>query len=75
MNEFKDYNLKPYLYKALDFIHFKNPTQVQEMVIPSVLSGESLMVESATGSGKTHAFLIPILQNMDVTAAWLQAVR
>ena len=32
MNEFKDYNLKPYLYKALDFIHFKNPTQVQEMV-------------------------------------------
>ena len=56
MNEFKDYHLKPYLYKALNFIHFKNPTPVQEMVIPSALCGESLMVESATGSGKTHAF-------------------
>ena len=65
MNEFKDYHLKPYLYKALNFIHFKNPTPVQEMVIPSALCGESLMVESATGSGKTHAFLIPILQNID----------
>ena len=74
MNEFKDYNLKPYLYKALDFIHFKNPTQVQEMVIPSVLSGESLMVESATGSGKTHAFLIPILQNMDEERRDVQVV-
>lgn len=31
MNEFKDYHLKPYLYKALNFIHFKNPTPVQEM--------------------------------------------
>ena len=50
MNEFKDYHLKPYLYKALNFIHFKNPTPVQEMVIPSALCGESLMVESATRS-------------------------
>ncbi|MEI3527540.1 MAG: DEAD/DEAH box helicase [Bacilli bacterium] len=35
------------------------------MVIPSALCGESLMVESATGTGKTHAFLLPILQNID----------
>ncbi len=74
MNEFKDYHLKPYLYKALNFIHFKNPTPVQEMVIPSALCGESLMVESATGSGKTHAFLIPILQNIDEEKKDVQVV-
>ena len=65
MNNFKAYKLKPYLYQALSEIHFEEPTQVQKEVIPRAMNKESLMVESATGSGKTHAFLLPILNNLD----------
>ena len=74
MNDFKKYNLKPYLNQALDHIHFKTPTKVQELVIPIAIAGESLMVESATGSGKTHAFLIPILQKLDENNQEVQVV-
>lgn len=65
MNNFKAYKLRPYLYHALSEIHFEEPTQVQKEVIPRAMNKESLMVESATGSGKTHAFLLPILNNLD----------
>lgn len=65
MNNFKTYHFKPYLYQALAAIQFKEPTKVQQEVIPRAMHQESLMVESATGSGKTHAFLLPILNNID----------
>lgn len=74
MSYFKDYHLKPYIYEALDEIHFKEPTKVQRMVIPEAIAKTSLMVESATGSGKTHSFLIPILQNLDEDNKSVQAV-
>lgn len=62
---FKEYNFKPYLNEALKRLSFYKPTLVQEKVIPSALKGNSLVVESATGSGKTHAFLLPIFQKLD----------
>ncbi len=65
MNNFKEYNLKSYLYDSLNKINFIEPTKVQKEVIERAINGESLMVESATGSGKTHSFLIPILNNLD----------
>ena len=49
-------------------------TKVQKEVIPLAISGESLMVESATGSGKTHSFMIPILQKLDEDNKSTQAV-
>lgn len=71
---FKEYHFKNYINKALDNINFVNPTKVQEIVIPEAISGNSLMVESATGSGKTHSFLLPILQNLDENNKTVQAV-
>lgn len=62
---FYEYHLKEYLYQALSEIKFKEPTNVQKEVIPRALKKESLMVESATGSGKTHSFLLPILNNLN----------
>ena len=47
---------------ALEKLNFKKPTLVQEKVIPQALKGNSLVVESATGSGKTHSFLLPIFK-------------
>ena len=74
MSSFKDYHLKPYLYEALKAIHFSETTKVQKNVIPRAIAKESLMVESATGSGKTHSFLIPILQNLDEDRREVQTV-
>ena len=74
MSSFKDYHLKPYLYDALKAISFTETTKVQKNVIPRAIANESLMVESATGSGKTHSFLIPILENLDEDKKEVQAV-
>lgn len=65
MFEFNKFHLKEYVNLGLKNIGFNAPTKIQDLVIPRALTGESLVVESATGSGKTHSFLIPILENLD----------
>lgn len=62
--KFTDMKLKPYIQEALKEINFVQPTEVQEKLIPVVLSGRDLIGESKTGSGKTHTFLIPIFQKL-----------
>ena len=63
--KFSDYNLKPFLNEGLKSINFISPTKIQELVLPRAIKKESIIVQSATGSGKTHSFLIPILQNLN----------
>ena len=72
--KFKDYNFKSYIQDALKRLSFDKPTLVQEKVIPEALKGSSLVVESATGSGKTHSFLLPIFQKLDENNKNVQAV-
>jgi ATP-dependent RNA helicase DeaD len=55
-------NLKSELVEALKRINFIQPTDVQEQVIPVALSGSDVIVRAKTGTGKTCAFLIPIIQ-------------
>ncbi len=74
MTNFKEFNFKPFINDALKRLSFHKPTLVQERVIPVALKGNSLVVESATGSGKTHSFLLPILQNLDENNKNVQAV-
>jgi ATP-dependent RNA helicase DeaD len=62
---FKDYKLSSELLKAIDMLNYKNPTAVQEQVIPAVLEQKDIIVKSQTGSGKTAAFAIPICQLVD----------
>lgn len=71
---FNEYHFKSYLNEALKAINFVNPTKVQEIVLPQALDKKSLMVESATGSGKTHAFLLPILEHLDENLNKVQAL-
>ncbi len=72
--KFSDYPLKKELIEALQKINFLEPTPVQTLVIPKALKGENVIVQSATGSGKTHAFLIPILEALDETKKETQAL-
>lgn len=71
---FTEFNLKKWLYPALKAINFVQPTPVQERVIPEILKGENVVGQSQTGSGKTHAFLLPIFSMMDPKLQEVQAV-
>ncbi|EQD63184.1 DEAD/DEAH box helicase domain protein [mine drainage metagenome] len=63
MTKFDAFNLRSELLDALNEMKFMEPTEVQEKAIPLALEGKDLIVRSKTGTGKTGAFLIPILQN------------
>lgn len=74
MANFKEFNFKEYIYQALDEINFKEPTEVQACLIPTILKGKSVVGQSQTGSGKTHTFLLPIFQNLNAQKDEVQAV-
>lgn len=61
---FTDYNLHERLLKALDENGFTEPTPVQQQAIPVVLSGQDLRATAQTGSGKTAAFVLPVLHQL-----------
>ena len=65
---------KQYIKQAIEALHFINYTEVQEKVIPLFLSHKSIVVEAKTGSGKTHAYLIPIFENLDESQNVVQAL-
>lgn len=59
---FTDIQLNERLQKALDAQGITTPTAVQQATIAPALSGKDLMISAVTGSGKTYAFLLPMLQ-------------
>ncbi|MGB4246596.1 MAG: DEAD/DEAH box helicase [Pseudohongiellaceae bacterium] len=61
---FTDLLLDQRLLKSVDKLGFEQPTPVQQQAIPLAMAGKDLLVNAATGSGKTAAFLLPILQRM-----------
>ena len=71
---FKDFNFKTFIQEALDEIKFKEPTPVQQKLIPVVRSGRDLVGESKTGSGKTHTFLLPIFEKLNPKSGDVQVV-
>ncbi|MFA5006425.1 MAG: DEAD/DEAH box helicase [Candidatus Izemoplasmatales bacterium] len=56
---------KAFVNAALVELGFKELTPVQKEVIPKALAGRDLVVQSATGTGKTHSYLIPIFEAID----------
>lgn len=70
---FKSFNLKTELIEILEKLGYTNLTKIQEIVIPKSLKGENIIAKSETGSGKTHAFLVPIINNI-VASGKIQAI-
>ncbi|HVH06575.1 MAG TPA: DEAD/DEAH box helicase, partial [Myxococcota bacterium] len=58
---FTSLRLHPQLQKALRELGFPRPTPIQAEAIPHALAGRDLLASAVTGSGKTAAFLLPIL--------------
>jgi len=63
--KFTEMNLKPHFVEALQKQDITEPTIVQSESIPVLMQGKDLIVRSKTGSGKTIAFLLPIMQRLE----------
>ena len=62
--QFTELGLRPELVRAVAGAGYTNPTSIQEGAIPVVLDGRDLIACAQTGTGKTAAFLLPILQRL-----------
>ncbi|NVY97113.1 DEAD/DEAH box helicase [Lactobacillus sp. DCY120] len=67
MAHFADYHFTDALQTALTKINFTKPTPVQERVIPLVNAGHDVIAQAQTGSGKTHAYLLPLFNKLTAT--------
>ncbi len=61
---FANFNLRPELMKAIEALNFHEPTPIQKEAIPQVLGGRDILASAQTGTGKTLAFVLPMLQRM-----------
>ncbi len=62
--KFAELGLRPELVRAVAGAGYTDPTSIQERAIPVVLEGRDLIACAQTGTGKTAAFLLPILQRL-----------
>ena len=64
MNTFSELSLSPALQSNLAKNAFVEPTPVQALAIPEQLLGHDVVITAQTGTGKTLAFLLPLLEMM-----------
>lgn len=70
----KDLDWKDEIRELIEYKHFNDFTPIQEKTIPLILKGKDVIGISPTGTGKSHAFLLPILQMIDTEKNHIQAV-
>lgn len=73
-NDFLQLNLHPQLVQAVTALGYTAPTQIQMDVIPLLLAGADIIGQAQTGTGKTAAFALPILQNLDPAVGTVQSL-
>jgi ATP-dependent RNA helicase DeaD len=71
---FKDLGLAPGIQQAIDELGFDEPTPIQEQAIPELLGGHDVIGQAQTGTGKTAAFGLPLLQYLDPDNEEVQAI-
>jgi ATP-dependent RNA helicase RhlE len=64
MNTFEDFNIKKQLRKAVDDLGFEKPTPIQQASYSTILAGSDFVGIAQTGTGKTIAYLLPVLQDL-----------
>ena len=62
--KFEDFDIDETLLESISYMGFNDATPVQEKTIPSILEGKDLITCAQTGTGKTAAFMIPILHSL-----------
>ncbi len=75
MSKFKELGLSKEITDALEQIGYENPTEIQEKAIPAILNkNNDLKAFAQTGTGKTAAFSLPIIEQIDVNSKNTQAI-
>jgi ATP-dependent RNA helicase DeaD len=74
MTTFADLGLSQQLLEALDHLGYKQPTPIQEETIPLLLEGRDVIGQAQTGTGKTAAFGLPLLDYVDPSDPEVQAL-
>lgn len=62
---FELFELAPYLVEAVEDLNFNQPTEIQRRVIPKLKKETHLIGQSQTGTGKSHSFLLPLINKID----------
>ena len=63
--KFSDYPISPLIISQLDEMGYKKPTDIQFKAIKHILEGEDVMAVAQTGTGKTAAFAIPVIDKLE----------
>lgn len=63
--KFSDYNISPKIKEQLEVMGFRKPTDIQFKSIKHILEGEDVMAVAQTGTGKTGAFAIPVIDKLE----------
>lgn len=71
---FQSMELSPAILKALQTMGFEEPSPIQRRTIPLILEGRDLIGQAQTGTGKTAAFGVPIVQRLDHRSKRVQAL-
>jgi ATP-dependent RNA helicase DeaD len=74
MPTFKELGLSEPLVEALEHLGYEQPTPIQEQAIPELLAGRDVIGQAQTGTGKTAAFGLPLLQYVDPSLNEVQAL-
>ena len=74
MCTFNQFKLADFCNQVINELGFKKPTAIQEKVIPLIKKNKDVIGISQTGTGKTHAFLLPIMDKIDPEKDMVQAV-
>ncbi len=74
VSQFEEFGLLPQLVQAVEQLGFEEPTPVQFKVIPALLEGRNVVAQAQTGTGKTAAFALPMLQQIEPGKKGIQAL-
>ena len=74
MSAFRELGLAPEIQQALEELGYEEPTPIQEQAIPELLAGHDVIGQAQTGTGKTAAFGLPLLQYVDPASDEVQAI-
>jgi len=74
LSQFSSLGISGELVQALETLNITEPTPIQKQAIPFALEGKDLIAQAQTGTGKTFAFLLPIIENIDIKSEHVQAL-
>ena len=74
MPSFNDLHLSDEVLRAIDILGFEEPTPIQMRTIPLLLEGRDVLAQAQTGTGKTAAFGLPIVERVEIAKRVVQAL-